>query len=108
MKKLYVVTRSDLPIGDQATQSGHAIAQYFVDHKMKDDVWGSDDDMWLNETLVILTIDDRERLKMLVAKLLSRDIPVYSFEEPDLNDELTAIACYTDGNYFDGLKKLGE
>ena len=33
LKKLYVLTRKDLPIADQAVQSGHALAEYLLKHK---------------------------------------------------------------------------
>lgn len=62
---------------------------------------------WNNETLVYLTVQDVDKLEMFCRKLRFRNIPHYLFYEPDLNNELTAIAVYDQHGYYRNLfKKL--
>lgn len=83
MDKLFVVVRKDLTPSQQAVQSGHAIAQYFVDGGKK----------WTNETLVILGVKDLTHLESLMSELSNQNINFSYFREPDIGDEATAFAC---------------
>ena len=98
MGKLYVVTRNDLPIAYQAVQAGHAVAEWMLNNESHP---------WRNNILVYLTVPDAEMLEMLVLKLRSRAHRFSVFREPDLNNEQTALACYTESNFFDKLKMMG-
>jgi hypothetical protein len=102
--KLYVVTRSDLPLGDQAVQAGHAVAKYlleFIPRKAKNPLWE-------NETLVYLVVEDLQHFDMLIRRLRSQFYQFVIWFEPDLNGELTALACHTYCPAFDSLKMLGK
>lgn len=48
MKKLYVISRGDLPLAYQAVQAGHAVAQWMLDSG------GANE--WNNQTLVYLHV----------------------------------------------------
>jgi hypothetical protein len=95
-----VITRSDLPLTDQAVQAGHAVATWVYR-------WYHTS-LWRNETLVYLVVTDLAKLELLKRKMeaLFQNFSA-SWLEPDLNNELTAIVCYTDISIFDNLKMLG-
>lgn len=86
-EKLYVVTRADLPIGLRCAQVGHALLEYAqaACH------W--DGEEWhlypIHKNLVVLQVADLAELEALQSALIC---PTVSFREPDLGDQLTAIA----------------
>lgn len=104
MKKLYVVTRSDLPLADQAVQCGHAVAKYMLTFMPKKQL----EPFWENETLVYLVVEDLQTFDMLHRRLHAQFYQHVVWCEPDLDGEPTAIACHTDGPVFDNLKMLGK
>jgi hypothetical protein len=79
------VTRGDLPLGAQAAQTGHAIAQFFLDHP-------DDAKKWNNNYLISLSINSERDLQNLLIKLYMEGIPVSEFYEPDLGNQLTSIS----------------
>lgn len=94
LKKLFVVTRSDLPFGQQAVQSGHALAELLMKKR---------DHSWTNGTLVFLKTDDLQK----TMDRLDRDSQsYYLFREPDQDNAITAIASLADPKYFKGLKLI--
>lgn len=97
MCKLYVLVRTDLKRSSPAVQAGHAVAQWLIDHPNNE---------WFNQTLVYLNIGDIVSLNNIKNKLHYKDIDYTVFKEPDLNDEITAIACLTDKKIFNGLTLL--
>jgi hypothetical protein len=82
MKKLYVVVRDDLSFPQKAVQAGHAIAAWML--KFPDSVWK-------NDTLVLLKADDKKHLTDIWSDLWRNETA--AFFEPDIGDEITAIAC---------------
>lgn len=82
MAKLFVLVRSDLPKNYQAVQAGHAVAEFLID-------WPS---CWKNEILIYLRVKDEAELTMWNQRF--GEIGVYQspFQEPDLNNEITALA----------------
>lgn len=91
MKKLYVIVRSDLSKSQQAVQAAHAVAQFLKDHP---------DTEWPNGTLVLLKVPSLLRL------IRWMDYAQSYFIEPDIGDEITAIAHYGKGDKFKNLKLL--
>lgn len=83
--RLYVVTRKDLNPGSQIAQSGHAIAQFLLDYPEKSKKWN-------NNYLICLSTENEQTLNHLIEKLGKFDIPLSTFTEPDLNNQLTSIA----------------
>ncbi len=83
MKKLYVITRSDLPPGLQIAQSCHALQTFNDQHPDAAKVWEGN--------LVVLTTKDAEALAQLATDL-GRQHLLVCFHEPDLGGALTAIA----------------
>jgi len=98
MGKLFVLIRNDLKPSYQAVQAGHAVAQWMLDNK---------DQKWNNQTLVYLQVPDMDHLEVWASKLNSKAISFSQFNEPDINNQVTALACYTDKGIFDKLKLMG-
>lgn len=100
MKKLYVVTRLDLPSNVQAVQAGHAVAQYML--------WNQTNEVaWKNEILVYLAVKDLKALAFLRGRLHQRFIDYIAWAEPDMNNQLTAIATDVECNVINNLKLMG-
>lgn len=85
MDRFYVVVRSDLPEGDQATQSVHAAMAFAVEHPELARSWHT-----LNKNLVLLAVPTEAELRALYDR--ASDYPRSKFEEVDIGGELTAIA----------------
>ena len=91
--KLYVLVRRDLPKSYRMVQGMHAAALYAA----KTHPYGSDynDKAWRADTgtIVALLVNDEEHLTH-IQKYMSTTIgiPVASWWEPDLDNELTAVA----------------
>jgi hypothetical protein len=94
-KRLYVIVRKDLPKSYRAVQAGHAVAE-----------WLLHDQTWKNETLIYLGVQDEKELSSWVDKLDFKNIKWVGFKEPDINNELTAIATICNDGVFNKLKLL--
>lgn len=84
--KLYLVTRSDLPAGQQAVQAAHALQAFNVEHPAEARQWHDQ-----SNTLALLAVPNEQSLAQLLRKARWRG-PVSEFREPDRGGELTAIA----------------
>lgn len=98
MKTLFVLIRNDMALAYQGVQGGHAVAQFLIDHPAHP---------WKNETLVYVNVPDEEHLQMWVKKLSVRGIPWSAFREPDLGEQLTAVAAAGPDRLFSKLKLMG-
>jgi hypothetical protein len=97
MLKMYVLTRKDLGTVYSLVQGTHAVAEYLIKNKKTD---------WQNGTLIMLSVTNEYLLKKWIQKLTEKKIEFIEFHEPDLKDQLTAIACVlssTDGSIFEKL-----
>jgi hypothetical protein len=97
MKKLFVIVRKDLTPSQQAVQAGHALAAYLL-HSLNL--------RWKNETLIYLGVKDGFQLEKLKFKLTKTGIDFIEFNEPDLNNETTAIATDQENEIFNQLNLL--
>jgi peptidyl-tRNA hydrolase len=84
---LFVVTREDINPGYQAVQSGHALVEFMYEHPEQSTNWYN-----ISKYLVFLTVKNQKELIELSNKLSWRGVLFSEFHEPDLNNELTAIA----------------
>lgn len=93
--KLYVLVRADLSKSQQAVQAGHALAQFLLEHR---------DTAWDNGTLVYLKVPDEQVLQQWAEKL--KQFGISTFREPDIGDQLTAIAALGVGEHVRGLSLM--
>ena len=92
--KMYVLVRNDLSNSQKAVQAGHALAQYLFERP---------DTQWDNGTLVYLRVRNEQELIEWQTKIGNRSV---CFREPDLSNEVTAIAVVSDGRGLEELRLL--
>lgn len=85
--KLFLVTRADLPPGQQAVQPAHALSEFMEDHPETYRSWFK-----VSNYLAILATESEVELRGLLADARQRGLSCSAFYEPDRADELTAIA----------------
>lgn len=95
MNKLYVVVRSDIPAGDQLAQSCHAVAEFGVLSPTRFAAWAKED-----RSIVILAAPSQTALQIVRMQLIDEGLEVAAFREPDMDNELTAIAFGGEGARF--------
>ena len=88
--KLYVLIRGDLSPAQQGVQAGHAVAEWMRIY------WPMH--LWFNGTLIYVTVRNQQWLQHWKDKLDCKPRkPEYAvFVEPDLDNEYTALACFTE------------
>lgn len=96
--KLYVLVRKDLSKSQQAVQAGHSVAQWVLNDPASPN--------WGNGTLVYLGVKDERDLHKWMEKLEKREKSFIKFKEPDIGNQLTAIASLSDGEEFKSLDLL--
>lgn len=95
MKRLYVLIDQKLDVVYGCVQGGHAVAQWLLEHPNQN---------WNNNYLIYLYADlDKWKVRL---DLVNKDYS--SFYEPDLDNQLTAIALQDDGRMFKKLKLVGN
>jgi len=107
MKRLYILTRNDLGIAYQAVQGAHAVAQFCLDYP---------DNEWKNGYLIFLAVENEDDLKRWYNELSNENyylpdkkkVLMSTFYEPDLDNELTAVAVYTTGRKFKNLDIMAQ
>lgn len=85
--KLFLVTRRDLSPGYQAVQSCHALRQFVHDHPDVDKAWFEN-----SNYIALLSVADEESLREILDVAWYRQIRHSTFCEPDIGNEITAIA----------------
>lgn len=85
--KLRIVTRRDLPFGDRATQSSHAAIDFTQQFPSETNEWHKE-----SNYLALLTVADEPELIKLIHKAESLNIKHSVFREPDLDNQITAVA----------------
>lgn len=103
MNKLYIIVRADLEPGLQAAQACHALRQ-FVHYCPEDDHdWFYGEDFKRPQephgpnNIVILQVPNEHTLKKLVVQASASYVSCASFQEPDLDNQTTAVALYGEG-----------
>lgn len=75
------MTRADLPPAVQAVQSAHAAVDFTLTWPEK-----------VPETLVLLAVADEDELRWLYQEARLASLTAAASHEPDLDDQLTAVA----------------
>jgi hypothetical protein len=92
---MYVLVREDLDPIYRSVQGTHAVAQFYEK---------GNDTNWHNETLVQVQVKNKEAIEYWAWKLERKNKKFVPFYEPDLENQLTAIACVDEGNIFKSLQ----
>ena len=95
--KLYVLVREDLTTSYQAVQAGHAVAEFLLRGPVTE---------WDNGTLIYLGVPTERELVAWGERLSLKGLKWEGFREPDINNEMTALACVADGKVFSNLRLL--
>lgn len=85
--KLYLITRDDLVPGSQAVQAMHAARQFQAEHSEIEQRWFNS-----SNHLCFLSVPSVQDLEKLVRKAERRGVLYSTFQEPDLENQMTAIA----------------
>jgi len=96
MKRLYVIIRKDLSAAQQAVQAGHAIEEWMRDWYPQNKSDG---------TLIYL-VAELEEMHDLMSHLCEEGYEVSAFYEPDIGNQMTAIACLATKGTFKNLEML--
>ena len=91
MSKVYVLVRGDLSRSQQAVQACHATSVLVNTLSLN----------WSHQTMVVLKVKDLTDLLIWRERIIANKQTIVQFDEPDLNDETTAIAAY--GPELDGM-----
>jgi len=84
MSYLYAISRTDLPVHQQAIQSAHAQLEYMR-------IWGS---LREHPTFVWLTVSSKIELLIIQTLLEGKGIKVCAFTDPDYEGyQTSAISC---------------
>lgn len=93
MQRLYVLISNKLDLVYGCVQGGHAVAQWLLDHPNQS---------WNNSYLIYVSADIdkwKERLDIL-------SLDYTEFKEPDLNNQITALAVLNNEKIFKKLKLI--
>lgn len=84
---MYIVTRKDLSSGYQCVQPAHALAQFATEHPETFIDWQKN-----HKNLVVVATEDEQSLTDLWLLAKSHKVKTSVFTEPDIGDQVTAIA----------------
>jgi len=76
-----------LSAGYQATQSAHSLAEFSIEHPSLYQEWYKH-----SKALTLLSVKDEHHLLYLIKQLTEKNIPLSIFIEPDIKNQVTAIA----------------
>ena len=94
---MFVIVRKDLSPSQRAVQAGHALAEFLLHGPFS---------RWNNGTLIYLGIKGLHQLENLKRRFKEENIQYTEFREPDLNNEVTAIATDIPNRYVERLNLL--
>lgn len=93
MQRLHIVIDQSLDPIYGCVQGAHAVAQYVLDNQ---------ESSWRNDYLIFLKGD----LDRVTEKLSTHQIDYTQFQEPDLDNKLTAIAVLGNERFFKKLSLI--
>lgn len=96
-ERMYVLVRKDLPKNYQAVQAGHALAEFLLGQPFLS---------WKNGTLIYLGVRNENELLEWGEKLDALDKKWSGFREPDIGNQMTAIATVDNGETFKRMRLL--
>ena len=84
-EKMYVIVRNDLSVAYRCVQGAHALSQYAIELNQSFSFWD-------NQYLIFLSTPNLITIKEFEKILKKRNVVYSLFKEPDLGNQLTAIA----------------
>lgn len=87
MKKLFVVIRNDLDHGLQLAQAIHAAMLFGYEHPAETKAW-----LEGSNNIIVKCVADEAELRALLEKAGPMYMDISSFQEPDLDGQITAAA----------------
>ena len=99
--KMYIMIRDDLSKSQQGVQGGHALAEFMLSYPDIARQW--------NNGVIVYVKADIDTISSYVHKLADTpNISIASFKEPDIGNQLTAIAAYGPeaSPHFSGFKLM--
>lgn len=100
--KMYVLVRQDLDETYRCVQGTHSVCQYALE-AFKCSPHNTLFRTWNNQTIVFLGVRNYQHLKQWKDTINNLGIFHIPFHEPDLDNQLTAIACIHTGEIFSKL-----
>ena len=98
--RMYVIIRGDLHPTYAMVQGAHALTAFIMKHPNQTKEWN-------NEYLIFLKVFNYKELISFKEDILTKSENVLVrwsvFNEPDLDNQMTAIALYDNGRVVDGL-----
>jgi len=95
--KMYVLVRQDLSETYRLVQGAHALAQYALEH-------GELFRVWNNGTVIFLAVRNLIEMREWEGRLIMEGKQFSAFYEPDLDGQVTAVACFNLGSIFSVLR----
>ena len=84
---MYVITRADLSAGYQGVQAMHAAIQFMFEHPEAAKEWYE-----ISNYLGFLSVANEQELRSLIEVAREQNIRFSVFREPDIDNQITAIA----------------
>ena len=100
-RKLFIVVREDLPYGSPCAQVAHALTEFSIKYPVDFHDWYN-----ASNTIAVLQVPTILNLAKLCDRAEFESVRKAEFHEPDLNNELTAVAFEPSENTRRLLKKL--
>ena len=85
--KFYIITRDDLTAGQIVAQTNHATSEMWTQFPSDTLEWNT-----VSKIITVLSVPDEQGLKDLIKKLRCDDIRYSVFIEPDMGNQVTAVA----------------
>lgn len=85
--KLYLVTHADLSAGYQTAQTAHVVAEFIMQQPEIAQRWHK-----ISNSVIVLETENAKKLTELKTSAETLGLTVVLFREPDLGDEITALA----------------
>lgn len=103
INKLYIITHDELTPGQQIAQVAHATSEFAANGNS---IFNKSFNRWFKHSkyIIVLSVPTLAQLKETVKILQLNGVKVYQNYEPDLSNELTAVATNPDD--FIKCKKL--
>jgi hypothetical protein len=89
--------RKDLSASQRAVQAGHAVAEFLLRGPFS---------RWNNGTLIYLGVKGLRQLERIKDRFDKEGIDYSEFIEPDMNNEITALATDVQNQYVERLNLL--